>query len=94
MGNISFVLCHEKNRYDTNKQKVNNKVKLMEYYTKKIYTILNRTIIAIKQSQNWGEVLYSINEIFSKEHSVVRFDMLKASLDHCYGRHIMEVIKT
>ena len=52
MGNISFVLCHEKNRYDTNKQKVNNKVKLMEYYTKKIYTILNRTIIAIKQSQN------------------------------------------
>ena len=41
MGNIAFVLCPQKNRYDTYEQKENNKVKLIEYCKSNVFSRYN-----------------------------------------------------
>ena len=40
-----------------------------------------------------GDILY-MEKIYSKEYSVVEFDMLKAPLDPSSGHHIKKVRKT
>ena len=41
MGNIAFVMCYYENRYDTDDQKMNNKLKLIEYCKEYIFSNYN-----------------------------------------------------
>ena len=83
MGNIAFVMCYIENWNDTDEQKVNNKLKLMEYCKKCVFTNYNEEEIE-KLLKKYASSIEEIREKY-RNPSAHTNEIKRVDAEECFN---------